>query len=397
MLSFLKRNIVWMFLSLALSTGLWLVVTVDQNPQESNWFPSIPIELVDVPSGLASRAPIAPVKILVTAPRDLWASRSLPADRFKATVNASTAGPGIVEVPISVTSLDPRAKVEEVDPPKATLRLEPIRRKDVPVIVRVSGSAPLGYETRQPRVTPAEITVSGPQSLVESVNSLIVEVNLEGARTSVSQAYSVVPRDDAGNPVEGLVLSAEKVLVEVLIVQEMGYKTISVQPQVVGTVAFGYQIVGVVTDPSTTTVAGDPAALADMNFLGTRPIDISGATGDVAVSVEPALPDGVSLARAQPLLVRILVSPIESSKTLEIAPVIKGGGDRLISVTPGAVQVTVSGPMPILTKLKPQDVQVTVDATGLPLGAHIVKSTVTLVPLIKLVGTQPTEITITIR
>jgi len=397
MLTFLRRNLAWMLLALMLSTGLWLVVTIDQNPTESNWFSSIPVEVKDVPTGLALRADVPPVRVRVSAPRDVWTARALPAEKLKATVDASTAGPGINQVPVVVTSADSRAKVEEVDPPKADLRLEPIKKKDVPVRVRTAGSVPLGYEASPARVTPSEVTVTGPQGLVEQVSHVLVEVSLDGVRNSISQAYQVTPQTDSGVTVERVTLGTEKVLVEIPIVQELGYKTVPVVPDVRGTVAFGYQIVGVMTDPATTTVAGDPRALGDLTYLQSRPIDVSGAVGDVAVSAEPALPTGVALARSQTLLVRVLVSPVESSKTLEVAPQVKGAGDHQVTVSPGAVQVTVSGPMPVLTRLRPQDVQVAIDATGLIVGTHNVKPTVSVPSLLKVVGTQPADVAVTVK
>lgn len=397
MLTFLRQNLAWMILALVLSTALWLIVTLDQNPAESNWFPSIPVEVKDVPAGLTTRSDVLSVRVRVSAPRDVWASRLLLSDRFKAAVDASTAGPGITEAPVVVTSADSRAKIEEIDPARVVLRLEPIKKKDVPVRIRTAGAVPVGYSTRPPRVTPAEVTVSGPQGLVEQVAQVVVDVDLDGVRTSISQAYSVSPQTDTGTAVESVSLSAEKVLVEVTVVQELGYKTVSIQPQVVGTVGFGYQIVGIIVDPATTTVAGDPAALADLSFISTKAVDVSGAVGDVAVGIDPTLPSGVALARAQPLLVRVLISPVESSKTMEVAPSVRGAGDRQVSLGTGSVQVTVSGPMPVLAKLSPRDVQVVVDVSGLVPGPHTVKPVISLPQLLKLVVSVPAEIPLTVR
>ncbi len=397
MLTFLRRNLAWMLLALMLSTGLWLVVTIDQNPTESNWFTSIPVEVVNVPTGLAVRDAVDPVRVRVSAPRDVWTGRGLAAEKLKAVVDASTAGPGISELPVVVTSADSRAKVEEVEPAKAVLRLEPIKKRDVPVRVRTTGSVPLGYEAGAPKVTPAEVTVTGPQGLVEQVSQVTVEVSLDGVRSSVSQAYQVTLQTDSGAPVERVAVNPERVLVEIPVVQQLGYKTVPIVPVVKGTVAFGYQIVGVMPDPQTTTVAGDPRVLADLSYISTQPVDVSGATGDVAVSVEPALPTGVALARSQSLFVRVLVSPIESSKTIEVAPQIKGAGDHQVTLAPGAVQVTISGPMPVLTRLRPQDIQVVVDATGLVGGPYNVKPTVTVPSLLRLVGVQPAELSVTVK
>jgi YbbR domain-containing protein len=397
MLTFLRNNVAWMLLAILLSIGLWLVVTLDQNPTESNWFANVPVEVTNLPGGVLPRADVQPVRVRISAPHDAWTTQALSAEKIKAVVDASTAGPGVTELPLTVTIGDARAKVEAVDPPKAVVRLEPVKKREVPVRARVSGAVPLGYEAREPKVSPPTVTISGPQGPVEQVAYVLAEVSLDGARSSVSQPVSLQPRTEGGDPVDKVGVSPERAVVEVQVAQEIAYKTVPVVPQVVGTVSFGYQIVGVMVDPVTTTVAGDPRPLGDMSYLQTRPVDVSNAVGDVALNAEPLLPQGVTLTRSQSFLVRVLVSPVEGSKTIEVAPQVIGNGERPVSLSPSSVQVTVSGPMPLLTQLKPQDIRVIVDVSGQPIGAVKVKPSIMVPSLLKLVGNEPREFSVTIK
>lgn len=397
MLTFLRNNLAWMLLAVMLSIGLWLVVTLDQNPTESNWFPSVQVEVKNLPSGVLPRTDLEPVRVRVSAPHDVWVAQVLTAEKIRATVDASTAGPGVTELPLTVTVGDSRAKIEAVDPPKAVIRLEPVKRREVPVRVRVNGSAPLGFEARDPNVNPQTVMISGPQGPVEQVSYVLAEVSIDGARNSVSQPVSLSPRAENGNPVEKVDVAPERAVVEVQVAQEIAYKTVPVVPQVVGTVSFGYQIVGVMVDPVTTTVAGDPRPLGEMSYLQTRPVDVSNAVGDVALNAEPLLQPGVTLTRSQDFLVRVLISPVEGSKTIEVAPQVKGAGERQVSVSPSAVQVTLSGPMPLLTQLKPQDVQVVVDVTDATTGTARIKPAIAAPPLLKLVGNTPGEVAVTVK
>ena len=397
MLSFIKHDLTLLLLAALLSVTLWLVVTIEQNPSESNWFNSVAVEVTDLPANFVLRSELPVARVRVSAPRDIWLKRGLPTERLKATVDASKVGPGVNDVPIKVVSLEPLAKIEEIDPPKMSLRIEALKRKEVPVRVLTVGTVPLGYESRPPKVTPSEVAISGPQSLVDQVAGVVVEVPLDGVRESVSQDYRLAIENEAGQPVERVTAIPERVLVEVQVDQQLAYKTVSISPRVVGTPAFGYQIVGVMVDPSTTTIVGDPRAISEITFMATKPIDVSGVDGDVAVSAEPALPTGVTLARNQSVLVRVLVNAAESGKLIEVAPRIKGAGDRTVTISPNAVQVEVSGPMPLLAKLGPQDLQVVLDVTWLQPGTHTVKPSVIVPNLIRLVNVTPTEITIIIR
>src|SRR5512140_2005509 len=113
MRAFFGHELGLIVLALLMSTTLWLLVNLDQNPSESNWFNSIPVEVTDLPTGLVLRSDVPVIRIRVSAPRDVWLKRGLQSDRFKATIDASKAGAGINELPIKVVSLEPLAKVEE--------------------------------------------------------------------------------------------------------------------------------------------------------------------------------------------------------------------------------------------------------------------------------------------
>lgn len=397
MIGFLRNNLVWMILALVISVGLWLSVTIEQNPTESNWFPSIPVEVKDLPGGMALRSDVPAVRVLVSAPRDVWQSRALQADRLQASLDASTAGPGLNDLPVQVASLDSRAKIDAVDPSSILLRLEPIKKRNVPVRVRLAGTVPLGFESQQPVVTPAEVVITGPSSLVDQVSAASARVSLDGARSSISQDVRIDPENDAGTVVDRVTVAPDRVLVEVRVDQQLAYKTLSVSPRVVGTAAFGYQIDNVMVEPSTTTVVGDPKALADLPFLQTKPVDITNAQADIALYVEPTLPAGVSLVRSQPILVRVLVTPIEGNKVLEIVPTVRGATNRQISVNPGTVRITLAGPLPSLTRLTLQDVQVVADVTWLQPGTSQVRLVTKVPDNVNVVDVQPVEVSVTIR
>jgi YbbR domain-containing protein len=397
MMTFLKHNLAWMLLSVLLSTVLWVVVTVQQNPDTTRTFTGIPVTVLNLPAGLTLRNEVPPVTVTVVAPRDV--AEGLGPGMFKAKVDASKARAGLSEVPVEVESQDRRVRIEQIEPARVALHLEPTGRKEVPVRVVVEGVAPEGYIARPPRVTPERVIVVGPQSLVEQVTAVVAKVNIEGAKSTLSQTVKGQPVNASEQPVEKVTVAPDQpILVEVPIEQQLTYKTLPVVPQVTGSPALGYQVVGIMIDPVAITVFGDPKVLGDLDYLTTRPVDITGAVGDLALNTEPVLPTGVSLARRQTLVVRVYVSPVESSKLLEVAPEVRQVGDGLrATVTPPAVQVVVAGPMPVLTALKPQDVRVVVEAGGLGVGTHLVRPRVELPAPLRVLSLTPERVTVTIR
>ncbi|MHB1006262.1 MAG: hypothetical protein ACYC3S_11555 [Chloroflexota bacterium] len=67
---------------------------------------------------------------------------------------------------------------------------------------------------------------------------------------------------------------------------------------------------------------------------------------------------------------------------------------------PGAVDVTVSGPMPSLLALKPQDVRVTVDVSGRVSGSYVLGQPQLQVAIpsgLKLEKTNPDKVMVTVK
>jgi YbbR domain-containing protein len=395
MIEFLRKNLAWMILAFILSTALWLLVTFQQNPDESSVFRAIPVEVHSVPPGYTLRVDIAPIDVVVVAPRDVL--QELRPNRIQATIDASQASAGLQELLVDVRVLDGRARVESA-PARTLVHLEPTRTKQVPVRVSIQGQVPTGYSARQePRVTPGQVNVTGPESFVNQVSAVVTDVSLEGVRTDVNEVFRAVPQTAAGQAVSRVTVTPESVLVEITIEQQLAYKTVPLAAQVVGNPAFGYQIVGIFVDPSALTVSGEPKVLDTLEFLPTRPVDVSGADGDMALNVAPAWPPGVAPVRQQNLVVRIYVSPIEGSKTIEVASSVRNLAEGLqATFSPNSVPVTVAGPMPVLAGIRPQDVQVTIDGAGLTPGTHTVRPRIDLPPLVRALS-APERVTVTIK
>ncbi|HVB96141.1 MAG TPA: CdaR family protein [Chloroflexota bacterium] len=396
MVPFLRSNLVWMLLSLVLSTGLWVFVTFNQDPEVTNSISNIPVQIQGAPKTLVVQSETQTVTAVLSAPSDVWPQ--LRPDKLQATIDASKVAPGLQEVPVKVTSSDPRARIETVEPAKIFLQVQPLETKKVPVEATLTGSVAFGYESGAAKTTPTTVTISGPQSNVDQVTAVQVAVSLDGLTDPIDRTYKPIAVNNAGAPVDRITIDPDGVLVEIPIDQKIEYKTLPVEPTIVGNVALGYQEVGVTVDPQTVTLVGDPTTLQSMSTVPTQPISVTDATGDVAVNADLALPKTVALARSQTIVVRVLVSTITGSKTILVSPqVINAAPTVAYALNPGAVSVTLSGPIPVLTRLQPNDLTVTVDAGGAVSGSTKAKVQVVPPPLLKVVGVQPDTVTLSTR
>jgi len=392
-LSFLRGNLIWILLSFALSTGLWLVVTFQENPEKYGVIPSVPIDVQNTPAGVLIQRETTTVDLEVSAPSDVWPQ--LRADRFKVTVDASKVVPGVQNVPVKVTALDPRAHVEGYSPEDIALRVDPLQTKKVPVQVVTKGAVPFSYDPGQAQVTPAEVTISGPQSSVSQVTAAVVDINLEGVTKTIDETITPIPETASGTQADRIQMDPQQVVVTVPIEQRLEYKTLPVEVNLTGHVALGYSVTGVIVDPVAVTLVGDPQTLNQLQFVNTQPVSIDGATGDREVQADLALPGTVALYQAQTVVVHVFVTAMQGTASVEVLPKVTNAAKGVVyTLSPGTVNVTLSGPTPVLSGLGPGDVTATVDVKGMTSGTQTFPVTVTVPQPLKQGAVQPASVTV---
>jgi len=244
----------------------------------------------------------------------------------------------------------------------------------MPVDLDIRGEPAIGYQAGDPKLDPAEITVSGPQSLVERVKRLRASINLAEIRESIEQTVSVQPLDENGQIVTGVGLNPSEVAVTLPVIQQGGYRDLAVKVVVNGQVASGYRLANITVFPPVVTVfSGDPELVNSLpGVLETQPLDLEDANDELTTRLGINLPEGVSLVGDQTVLVRVNVSPIQSSLTLSDQAIEVEGLPTgwYAQVAPNNVDVILSGPLPLLDTLSPQDVRVVLDVTDLAEGTH---------------------------
>ena len=214
----------------------------------------------------------------------------------------------------------------------------------------------------------------------------------KGARSDLERVVALVPHDAQGESVGWVELDPPRVMVKVPIEQRIGYKDASVRVILEGQVAPGYRITNVSVDPSIVTVVGSPGALNDIGgYLETARVDVGNAKADVVERVTLDMPENVSLLGIQSVVVNVSVMPLEGGLNLQDLPLNWQGlaPDMNLRVSPDAVDVILSGPLPRLDPLTRNEVQVIVDVYGLQPGVHKIAPTVIVPEGIKVESLLP--------
>lgn len=376
-------NLGALVLALALALLVWVVAVNEENPYEERVFPaSLPVQVVSLPEGMVLvEAVTQTADITIRAPSSVWSR--LSADQVQVRADLAGLPAGTHDVPLIGSVDDRTSRVVSVLPESIRVRLEVAGSRRVDVQILGQGEVALGYEAGPPAIDPSQVTVSGPLPLVDQVAGVVANVDLTGLRAPFDEMIALTPVDTAGTPINAVVTDPSLARVSIPVHQLGGYRDVAVKVVLSGQVAFGYRITNVtVAPPVVTLFSSDPQAVGALpGYVETAPLDIQGAADDIDERVPLGLPDQISLVGDQTVLVQISIAAIETSLTLLEELEIQGLGSGLAAEpSPPTVELFLSGPLPVLDTLQPDDVRVVLDVLGLGLGTHQITPQVVILP-----------------
>ncbi|MBI4494810.1 MAG: hypothetical protein HY690_18700 [Chloroflexi bacterium] len=385
-------------LALLLALGLWMVVQNEQNPEKAalTEFP-VTVDVVDIPAGLTMVSDTPEVRLWVRAPENVWPR--LKADSFKARVRATGAAGGVNDLRVQVDVFDSLVRTAEPRPDTVRLRLEGVRERSVPVKVNPTGNVPFGYSSAGPKVSPERLTVVGPESLVQRVDTAVVDIRMDGVTVSVSGSFTPRPIDGRGAEVKGVRLTPPQIGVEIPVNQEVSYKEVGIRPITRGRLAPGYYLLPPEVEPASATIVGHPAVLSGVSFLETEAVDVSDVSSSIVRRTKVQIPSGVSLLQPQlTALVTVRVQALEITQSVRLLPTIEGlGPDLVVGSQLPLIELAVSGPAPTLQGLNARDFKVTLNLAELGPGRHTVQPRVALPSSFKLERLAPQDVTVELR
>ena len=309
----LERDIVVRIVAVVLAVGLWLsVTTAERADQVQRSFEGVEVRVSNVPSGAAVAA-LDPETISVVVRGEARDLNRFSREDFTAWVNLQgPARMGATEYVIDKVSVPRGVTLLEYTPVSVEVLLEEVVEDARAVGVIMNGQPAAGYTTAQPVVTPSEVVLRGPGSLLENITAVWVAVDISDSDSDILQQLPVILVDDQGQPVTGVQTVPQLVEVRVPIREVQGTKTVPVEPAITGRPASGFQTGEVNVVPSEVVISGPERILQEIQSLSTAPIDLSGASSPLEQEVALVIPQGI---QANPATVAVRVRIDQSIST----------------------------------------------------------------------------------
>ena len=387
MLQWLRANLGTLLLAFVMALTAWVAAVNQDDPIIESIYPQ-PIEIVY--TGLTEGTLIVGntpdnATVTIRAPESVWNELSPQDIYLEADLTGLEAG--IYRITLKHHVNREPSQVTEVEPEILTLTLEPSTSKELTIQVLTFDQPALGYIAEEPIAVPEHATVVGPTSLVDQIYELRAEISLANRRESLDQEVALIPLDENGNEVRGVLIPIEQVRILVQIKPGERYRPISVIPYIEGREeleAIGhYQVTAINVIPREVIVFSSDKEVLDAlpGYVETVPLNILDETHQVERRVPLNLPEGVSLVGDQSVLVQVTIVPVVESITITRAVEIQGLGPDLYAYpSPDTIDVILTGPAATLEALRTEDVRVVLDLLDHEAGIYQIEPQVLLLP-----------------
>jgi YbbR domain-containing protein len=370
------KNLRTFILALALGISVWVSAVSAADPNEVRSYPNpIPLEVIGQDPSLVLTSDIpSTVDVTLRAPHSVWETLTTSEDAIRATLDLSGLSAGEHTQPIQLTISERPYQLILTNPTAVTVNLDSLTSQTYPLVLSLSGQPAAGYQAGDATMDLTEVAISGPESLARKVARARVSINLDGIRETIDESLPIEAVDAENIPIQGLTINPESVGVNIPISQQRGIRDVAVKVIVQGQQAAGYRIENISVFPPVVTVrAEDPALVNELpGVVETQPLDLQDRNEDISTRLSLNLPENITLVGAQTVQVQVSISPIQTSVTLLNQPInINGLSEGLAAqVFPQAIDVIISGPVPVLEAISSQDITVSVDVNELEIGVY---------------------------
>jgi YbbR domain-containing protein len=282
-----RNNVGYRILAVCLAFLLWYFVAGQTDPLAKQTY-ARPVELRPSTTQLVSTTTLPEVTITISGTKDLV--QSLQEQDIHTYVDVSDQTAGVCYLPIQ-TSVPDNIRVLSIYPQTVQVSLDYQESKKLPVKVVLQGTPAPGFMTLDPAVTPDVVTVSGPSGLLAGLQDVQAVVNTNGVNTNITSTVSLQVAD-SGDKLE---LNPKEAAVVVPVAPSGIVKNVPVLADVRGTPGVDQTVKSVAVEPNKVALTGSQDVLTGLVSVYTKPVDISGATGQVVEDVDLVLPPGVSL------------------------------------------------------------------------------------------------------
>jgi YbbR domain-containing protein len=351
------RSLPTLLTALIFAVIVWIFAVTQADPAETRTYPrSLPMEIIGLDPNLTIINDVPQqINVAIRAPSSIHTQLENDINLIDVILDLSGFESGVHTLAPQVNLGISPAEVIRVNPSSIFIKLDAIITENFPIELRMIGNPTIGFEVQPPELSAESVLISGPQSLIDTIEHVVAEINISEVSEDVQRMIELIPYDGDDISVTGVNLNPATIQVTVPVTQRGGFRTVVVKIVTSGQIAPGYRLTNIFALPPTVTIFSADPNLVDTipGFVETTPINLNMASENIEIRVALNLPEGINVVGSQNVTVQIGIDPIQSSISFTNVPIqIEGLGEDLqVEISPENVDIFLSGPLPLLDEL----------------------------------------------
>lgn len=359
-----KREIVVPIICLLLSIGLWFYITNIENPIKTIEINKVPVNLVNEKylkdAGLAL-VPNQEFNVNLKIEGLGNQTYNLTSNNFKVEVDLSEYAfkKGENRIPVNLIEAPKEVNVKNDNTLTININLEELQSKSVNIKSDVKVNVKEGFFASQAVITPEQVEVSGPKSLVDTVSNVVAVGEEKDVMKDIDSEYQLKAVNSNGKEVKGVSLSQEKAEVSIKISKG---KSVPLKIATVGELPSGLSLKGLQQTRNTVELVGPEDVLKNITEVYSTQLDLSTITDNQKLSLKVVVPEGVSIIPGEEY-VDVTINVIKYvKKEFEIPISITGEQEKFV-VTPDKmnIKVTLSATEEIMNSITVDKIKASID------------------------------------
>ena len=377
-----KQRVIVQVVCVLLSIILWVYVTNIENPLKTIELNKVNVQLLNSDILAESGQILAPnqdITVSLKLEGSIQDIYKVSAADFSAVIDLQPYALKIGENTIPVTIIDSPSNItiKNLSGLTATIVVEELTEKEVPVISDIDVTVKNSYYASVAETDPETITVSGPKSLIDRVDSVEVSGSEDNVDQTIVKNYDIYAVDVNGNKITGVSFSQDTVQVTIRVNEG---KTVPINVVTEGKLPDGLRLINTEVKEKSIDISGPDRVLNNISEIDTEAIDLSKITEDTSIEVGVIIPDGAVNESSKTVTVDISLERTET-KEIEVPFTVQGLSEDFNSaIDTDKVKVTISGYSKNLEGITAADLTAVLDLTSINAeGDYTLKPAVTIV------------------
>jgi YbbR domain-containing protein len=364
------RTLIVKLICVLLSLGLWLYISIVENPLRTYELKNIPVELINEDAltnskfAMVNKQPFT-VDLKLEGPSSEVAN--VKKEDFKIVADMSTYAlkNGENTIPVQIISYPENINIKNNGFLGIKVNLEEIVQKELTIKSKVKVTFKENIYEKEQSISPSKVTVKGGKSFVDKISEAVLTGEEKDIDKNSKKEYSIKFLDSLGNEVSDVEAQEKTAQLSVSVTNG---KLVPINLKTSGKVSSGFRLDGYELSKNNINILGDGQVLDKIKAIDTEVVDMSSLQQDHEFEVKLNIPEGISVQNEENTIkVKIKVSKEENvtkSLSCNVQYTNLSEGFSLDSSKP-TVNVVVSGTQADLDNITNANIKVILDLSNI--------------------------------